>query len=149
MGDRRRGHALTEGETGRITRFVILTLGLLGFVVFPGAGPSPVGSGIGPRTGAAQPPPAHQAPGRGRAGTAGGATGQTSTAETRSVASSTSAAPPYTALQEADPVTPAGGAEIALPRRSHTVPPDTRTAVPTGPRSLPSRGRAPPASTGS
>lgn len=49
-----------------MTRFLIVALGLLGFVLFPGAGPGPNGVGIGVRTGAAQPLPAHATPGRGR-----------------------------------------------------------------------------------
>jgi hypothetical protein len=148
MGDRRRGHAPAEGETGRLTRFVILALGLLGFVVLPGAGPSPAGAGIGVRTGAAQPPPTHQAPGRGRSTTVSGVPDRTppSKAETRPVAS---AAPPYATPQMAEPAVAVNGAELTAPRRPHTVTPDAREAVPARPRALPSRGRAPPAHTGS
>ncbi|WP_147312400.1 hypothetical protein [Thermomonospora umbrina] len=148
MSDRRRGAApgTVEAERGRFARCVIIALGLVGFVMFPGAWPSPSGPGIGVRTGAAQ-PPAHQSPGRGRAviGAPGGSGPIAPPAETRPASS---AAPPHDLVQVADPAVPPGGGQFSAPDRRLAARPQVRAAV----AGLPvpaTRGRAPPGSTGS
>ncbi|WP_119729484.1 hypothetical protein [Thermomonospora amylolytica] len=146
MSDHRRSHAPADGEAGRLARLLVLALGLLGFVMFPGAGLPSAGSGIGIRTGAAQQPPAHQAPGRGRVGATvlqNAPTGQLT--ETGPA----SAAPPPHAVAPADPALPARDVRAPAPAPLGAAAAGHGPLAADGVRTTPPRGRAPPVSTGS
>lgn len=147
MRDRRRWHvqAPAEADRGRVTRFLIVALGLLGFVLFPGAGPAPGGTGLGVRTGAAQPPPAHTTVGRGR------------TTEVRRSADSpvrtervvaVKAAEPLGASAPAQPALQPSPVPFAAPGAAAVRPAEPVTRVLSKAPADRPRGRAPPRSMG-
>ncbi|TNY35741.1 hypothetical protein [Thermomonospora catenispora] len=143
MSDHRRSHAPVDGEAGRLARLLVLALGLLGFVMLPGAGLSSAGLGIGIRTGAAQQPPAHQT-GRGRAAAAPTASAAGQVVEEAQVW----AAPPPHAAALADLALPAHEAGPPAPASSGLAVVEHGPLVASSVRTAPPRGRAPPVSTG-
>lgn len=148
MSDRRHGHVPAAGDSGRIARFALVVVGLLGFVVFPGSWPLPAGPGIGMRTGATPAPPAHQAVGRGRAAAGTPGTAATKPASPQAETRHAIAAPHQETSPTADPALPASGASPPAPGHRQILPPTPREPAPAGAEPPVFRGRAPPAATG-
>jgi hypothetical protein len=71
MGDHRPcGTRAGDLERGRLARYFLIVLGLLGFVLIPGTGSAAAGTPTGLRSGAAQPPLAQATAARSRAAAA-------------------------------------------------------------------------------